>query len=322
MQIGTTCWSVDRSKLETLKELGCKEIYSTVEWCNTHKAPDTYNWSQLDSEFKLEKEFDVKSIRCIHHTPTWASGVDPKNCKYRATSYPPRTLEYYGRFCAALVRRYPGREWLLGGEIDNLPPRDDTKVIQWAGDVETYVKMAKYAYVEMKKADSKCIVGHSSLVGATLNGEFPIVECGKPLSRLSVFDKMLELGMGEYSDVTALDLYCFGYGGVKNFVAGIRKIKEVMVKHHVKKPIYIVECGAKISHPTGKIAQTFHHEMVSEETQAGFLLHAYQKACQNKIVKFFWHTLQDSDWGLINRFGNKHLSWYIFKSILNGAMEA
>jgi len=322
MQVGTTCWSVDRNKLQLAKDLSCKEIYSTVEWCNIHKAPDMYNWAQLDGEFRLEEEFGIKSIRCILHTPTWASGVDPKNCKFRATSYPPRTLEYYGRFNAALVRRYPGREWVLGGEIDNCWPREDPKVVQWAGDTETYVKMAKYAYVEMKKADPKCVVGMSSLVSATLNGVFPtVVENGEPLSKISVFDKMLELEMGDFSDFIPLDLYCYGYGSQKNFVVGIRKIKEVMAKYHVKKPLYIVECGAKISHPGGKIAQTFHHEIVSEETQAGFLLHAYQKACENKIEKFFWHTLKDSDWGLVNRLGKRHLSWHIFKAILSGAME-
>jgi len=322
MKVGVTSWSVDRNQLQLIKQLGCEELYSTVEWCNAHKAPDLYNWSQYDSEFRLEQEFNLKSVRTILHTPLWASGVDPNDCKFRPTSYPPRTLEYYGKFCGALVRRYPGREWILGGEVDNNWPREDPKVVQWAGDIETYVKMAKYAYVEMKKVDPKCTVGMSSLVSATLNGEFPtVVENGQPLSKLPVFDKMLELGMGEYSDFIPLDLYCYGYGGSKNFLAGIRKVKETMAKYHVKKPIYITECGAKITPSDGKVAQTFHHEVVTEETQAGFLMHAYRWAKENKIEKFFWHTLQDSNWGLLNRFNKKHLAWYSFRSILNGVLE-
>jgi len=322
VKVGVTCWSADRGKLQLIKELGCDEFYSTVEWCNIHKAPDMYNWSQLDSEFRLEQEFGLKSVRVIMHTPTWASGVDPSDCKFRPTSYPPRTLEYYSRFCAALVRRYPGRTWILWGEADNNFPREDPKVIQWAGDTETYVKMAKCAYIEMKKADSKCVVGLSSLVGATLNGEFPtIVENGQPLSKLHVFDKMLELGMGDCCNFVPIDLYCYGYGNSKNFLVGIRKIKEIMAKYHVRKPLYITETGAKITPSGSKMMQTFHHEAVSEETQAGFLMHAYEWAKQAGIQKMFWHTLRSSEWGLVNRLGNKHLSWYAFRAILAGVME-
>jgi hypothetical protein len=321
-ELGVTNWSVTADNLTLIKELGCSSFYSTIEWCNVHKAPNLYHWEYYDSEFKQEQEYGLKSIRAILHTPTWASGVDPNNCKYRPTAYPPRTLEYYGKFCSALVRRFPGREWVLGGEIDNLPPRADSKVVQWAGDIETYVKMAKYAYVEMKKADSTCIIGLSSLVGATLNGEFPIIESGHPLTRLYVFEEMLKLGMNDYADFVPLDIYCYGYGGCRNFLTGIRKIKEIMTKYHVKKPLYITETGAKMTPPDSKIATTkaFYHEIVSEETQAGFLLHAYQWAKENKIKKMFWHTLRSSEWGLVNRFNKPHLSYHVFKGIQQGVL--
>jgi len=320
-ELGVTSWSVTADILTLIKELGCTSFYSTVEWCNSHKAPDTYYWGHYDNEFRQEQECGLKSIRTILHTPTWASGVDPNNCKYRPTAYPPRTLEYYGRFCAALVRRFPGREWVLWGEADNNWPREDPRVIQWAGDTETYAKMIKYAYVEMKKADPSCTIGLTSLVGATLNGEFPtVVEDGKPLSKIHFFEELLKLDVGDYCDFIPLDLYCYGYGGAKNFVVGIRKIKEVMAKFHVKKPLYITECGAKITPTDGKIAKIFHHEVVSEETQAGFLLHAYQWAKENKIEKMFWHTLKDSNWGLVNRLGKPHLSYHVFKGIQQGVL--
>ncbi len=305
-----------------MEELGCSSFYSTIEWCNAHRAPDNFSWSYYDKEFELEEEFGITSIRAILHTPMWASGVDSDNCKYQSIAYPPRTLEYYGRFCSTLVRRYPGREWVLWGEPDNHPPREDAKLIQWAGDAETYAKMIKYAYVEMKKADEHCVVGLGSLVGATLNGEFPtVVENGEPLNKLDFFETLLRLGIGEYCDFIPLDLYCYGYGGPRNFIIGIRKIKELMAKYHVKKPLYVVECGAKMTPPDGKIAQTFHHQVVTEETQAGFLMHAYKWAKENKIEKMYWHTLKESNWGLVNRHNKKHVSWYSFKAILKGVMD-
>jgi len=323
MQLGVTCWSADKNKLGLIKELGCNIFYSTIEWCNVHKAPDYYDWTQYDIEFQSEKELGLQSTRVILHTPIWASGVDPKKCKFRPTSYPPRKIEYYGEFCSALVQRYPGREWILWGEADNCWPREDPKVVQWAGDTETYVAMAKHAYVEMKNADPRCVVGMSSLVGATLNGQFPtVVEGGQLLSKLHVFDKMLELGMGEFTDFIPLDIYCYGYGGAKNFIVGIRKIKEVMAKYRIRKPLYITETGAKITPLGSKMMQTFHHEAVSEETQAGFLMHAYECAQRAKIEKMFWHTLQSSEWGLVNRLGKRHLAWYSFRALLNGVMES
>jgi len=318
--LGITCWSATKANFEIMKELGCTEFYSVVEWCNHHKSPDHYYWSQLDKEFALEEQYGIKSIRVIMHTPLWASGVDRTDCKFRPRSYPPRTLEYYGRFCAALVRRYPDREWILWGEPDNSWPREDAKIIQWAGDAETYAKMAKYAYVEMKKADSKCVVGLGSLVGATLNGTYrTVVENNKPLNKLPFFEKLLELDMGNYCDFIPLDLYCWGYGGSRNFLAGIRKIKGIMADFNVKKPLYIMECGAKITPPGGKMREEFHHEVVNEETQAGFLLRAYKWSQENKIDKLFWHTLKDSNWGVINRLGRPHLSYHVFKAMKAGS---
>ncbi len=227
MELGVTCWSVTRQNLELMSTLGCKSFYGTVEWCNVHKAQDSFQLAYYDREFEFEREFKVKSIRTIFHTPLWASGINPSNCTYRPTAYPPVTLEYYGRFCAELAKRYPGREWVLWGEADNCPPREDPQLVQWAGDVESYCRMMKHAYVEMKKADENCTVGLTSLACATLNGEFPtVVENGQPLSRLEFFDQLLSLGVADYCDFIPLDLYCYGYGGVKNFRVGIRKIKE------------------------------------------------------------------------------------------------
>ena len=321
-ELGVTCWSGTRSNFELMEELGCSSFYSTITWCNVHKAPGNFSWSHYDKEFELEKKFGITSTRVILHTPLWASGVDPKNCKYPPIAYPPRTLEYYGRFCSALVRRYPGREWIMWGEPDNSPPREGPKLIQWAGDADTYMKMIRHTYIEMKKADETCTVGLGSLVCATLNGEFPtVVEDGRPLSKLYFFERLLELGVGDYCDFIPIDLYCYGYGGTKNFRVGIRKIKELMAIYDVKKPLYIAECGAKITPADGKMVQTFHHEVVTEETQAGFLMKAYRWAQENKVEKLFWHTLKDSNWGLVNRLGKKHLSWYSFRAALSGVLE-
>lgn len=320
-QLGVTSWSVTEPRLKLMQDLGCTEFYSAVEWCNVHKAPGQFFWSQLDKEFALEEEYGIKSIRTILHTPLWASGANKDQCKYKPWSYPPRTLAYYARFCEALVKRYPGREWIMWGEADNAPPREDPKLIQWTGDIETYVEMAKQAYVAMKSADDNCKVGLTSLVAATLNGEYAtVVENGQPLNRLPFFDKMLQMDMGEYCDFIPLDLYCWGYGGAKNFIAGIRNIKRIMAENKVKKPIYIVECGAKITPPEGKMRQLLHHEVVNEETQAGFLLRAYKWATENKIEKLFWHTLKDSNWGIFNRLEKPHLSYYSFKAIKAGVL--
>lgn len=321
-ELSVTCWNVTESNLQLIQQLSCQEFYSVLEWCNINTAQDMYYWSQIDSEFKLEEKYNTKSIRNILHTPLWASGVDRKNCKFKPTAYPPRVLDTYAKFCVELVKRYPGREWVLFGEVDNDWPREDPKVIQWASDMQTYVEMAKLAYIEMKRQDTTCKVSMSSLVSATLNGVFPtVVEDGKPLSKLHNFDKLLELGMGDFTDTICIDLYCYGYGNVRNFLAGVRKIKEVMAKYNVRKPIYITEIGAKITPSDGKIAKTFHHEVVTEETQAGFLMKIYKWGKEANIKKMFWHTLKSSEWGLFNRFDREHLSCQIFKAIKSGLLQ-
>ena len=84
----------DESNIEHLLDLQCAEVYEPLLWCNIQPRRDVWNWTDLDAQFELEKHYGIKSTRYITHTPNWASGVNPKNCKYPSNSYPPRSVSY------------------------------------------------------------------------------------------------------------------------------------------------------------------------------------------------------------------------------------
>ena len=312
MILGLSYPELNEEASQYFQDLGVEWIYKPLLWRNVEKKKGIFDWAQYDKEFQFQKKIGLKSIRYIGATPLWASS-NPDS-QYREWTFPPKDLEDWRNFILQVVKRYPKQEWAIWAEPDNTPPRESPSMVCFSGTAEDYFKMLKIAYETAKNEDPDSRIGIGGLVGATLNGEFPtVVENGRRVNKFSFFEELVKLGSEKYCDFVGLDLFAYGYGGVKNFITGIRKIRNL-----TKKPLLILETGAKISHPEGRISEIFHHEYVTEETQAGFLLKAYNIAKSAGVEKMFWLTLISSEWGLINKKGRKLSSYFVFKNLMKG----
>jgi len=320
--LGIAHSQLDSSNVHYVEDLGCKEIYEPFLWCNVQPKKNVWNWEHYDQQFAFEEEHGIRSVRFLTHTPHWCSGVDPRDCKYPVNSYPPRSLLDFEVFVRALVKRYPGREWCVWAEPDNHPPRESDSLVRWASTAKIYGRMLQVGYESMKEIDSTCRVGMGGLVGATLNGAHrQIVHGQDKADHTRFFDTLLYDGADRFCDFIPLDLFCYGYGGVRNFIVGFRKIREIMHKHGVAKPIWVSETGAKITR-SGEAPgeedfdrEYFNHQFVTEQTLAGYMLYAYRTCIELNIEKMFWVGLVHSERGLINRRRRKLLTYDVFKMI-------
>lgn len=318
MEVGVGYVQLNDETSTLLKDLEVRFLYNSLKWRNIEYKKGTFDFSRYDQELNLEKKLGFNSVRYLGHTSLWASTA-PSNSPYPYWAYPPKDIEYWKRFIGKVVRRYPGREWSIWAEQDNTPPREDPSVVCFVGSPKDYFVLLKTAYEVAKNEDKRSRIGLGALVAGTLNGAFPtVVENGKPLNRLPFFEKLIELGSENYCDFVCADIFCYGYGGFRNFVEGIRKIRNL-----TKKPIMITETGARISHPKGQLKTNpaFHHEIVTPETQCGFLFNAYQVASEAEVECMFWTKLISSEWGLVSNNRRRHLSYYAFKAIRQGLLD-
>lgn len=311
MELGLAYVDLCLNSISFIKDLNVTDLYHSVRWCNVQPRSETeYSWATYDFEFQLEREYGLSSVRSISHTPQWA--IDTKN-DYPHWTNPP-DINHWINFITQLITRYPGRTWTIWAEPDNYPPRESKDLVCFTGTSEQYGEMLKTAYEIAKKIDPTCSIGMGGLVGATINGSFEYdVFAGQTEDRLVFLEDLAHKGYLKYCDFIGADSYAYGYGGIQNIKNGLSRIRKISRR----KTIWILETGCKLTR-TDKIdpilfKKKFGHETVTQETSAG-LLFSMCKICEEfEIPKMFWVKLQDSDWGLVNRIGKKHLSYYMFK---------
>lgn len=313
MELGLAYVDINSATEPFLLDLGVTALYNSVRWCNVQPQNHAeFNWSVYDFEFSEEQRLGITSVRSISHTPAWLARAS----EYSYWTSPPTEMRHWSEFIRKLVERYPGRTWTIWAEPDNYPPRESPNLVCFTGSAEEYGEMLKTAYAAAKNADPSCRIGVGGLVGATINGSFPYqVFDGQPENRLVFLETLIKKNFLQYADFVGLDSYGFGYGGVQNIRNGISLIRKMTRR----KPMMILETGAKLTR-TDKIdpekyKHQYGHEPVTQETVAGLLLSVAKMASDFEIEKVFWLTLMDSDWGLINRRGGKHLAYPLFKQL-------
>lgn len=310
MELGLAYVDLSPLAIEWLQDLNVFSLYNSVRWCNIQPQKDKYIWDTYDFEFAEEKKYGLNSVRAISHSPLWA--VQASSDEY--WTHPPHDINDWVVFIKNLVNRYRGRTWTIWAEPDNYPPREDPKLICFTGTASQYGEMLKNAYKTAKKEDPSCTIGIGGLVGATINGSHQYdVFGGQKENRLVFLESLAENNYLQYADFIGADAYAFGYGGIQNVKQGLSSIRKISRR----KKIIILEAGCKLTR-TDKVnpqeyKKRFGHEAVTQETSAG-LLFSMCKICEEfEIEKMFWVTLQDSDWGLVNRLENKHLTYFMFK---------
>ena len=137
----------------TQPELPTKSIRLNVypSWAAVNPEPDVFNWADFDAVVAQAEQWGYTNIFYVFGaTPEWAGkpvkGED-KAAFGPATAQPPKNLDVWRKYVAAVVDRYKGR--LAGYEVWNEPASPQF----FTGSPEILTEMTKVAREEIDRID-------------------------------------------------------------------------------------------------------------------------------------------------------------------------
>ena len=190
-------------------------------------------------------------------------------------------------FFIRLVEQYKNviKMWDFGGEPETRPSQPGCR---WYGTAQEYIDQLKMFVDVVKTSNPFTLVGSGGFLSATFNGFYGNED------RSDFLRKLFDLGLGEMIDYISVNSYLYGYGGTKNVIAGIGKMKEIMAWYHCTKPIIIAETGVPVAGDP-----RFLHIIQTEERQANSIVETHVLFHSVGIDWLVWFQLFDSCWGLM-----------------------
>ena len=193
--------------------------------------------------------------------------------------------------------------WDFGGEPETRP---DQPGCRWPGTAKEFVALFRQFREEAKTADPECLVGAGGFLAPTFNGLF-----GND-SRFGFLEELFCEGLAADCDYFSINLYVRGYGGCKNFVAGILMFKELLARYgQQSKPIIVSETGV----PCGGDPQ-FLHIIQTPERQAVSLLETHLACYSLGIDYSIWYTYRHPAWGIVDESGTRRPAFAAFKNMI------
>lgn len=262
---------------------------------------DEYRWDQIEKEkgiLKLPEDAKEKFVKmhengaeiiyiCLYENPFYDEGRTPSSDE---------AIAAYARYCAYMAKELKGivKYFEIWNEYNepyfnpsNEPP-------------ETYVKMLKAAYQAIKQVNPDAIV----------------IGCDTADIDHEWIERVLAAGGGDYMDAISVHPYDWS-GSFREFkmVEDTQKLKDIMERYHVEKPIWFTEMGFS----------TFEGEKgYTQEEQAKntVLMNAMIKAYDlcDVFTQYAFYDRgnpkeQESCWGFVNY-------WEDTKNVPSGAKQS
>lgn len=209
------------------------------------------------------------------------------------------------KFFQALFKRYKDRIkiWDFGGEPETRP---DQPGCRWPGTSREFVSLFRQFRDVAKAHDWNNQVGAGGFLAPTFNGLF-----GNE-SRFGFLEEMFYEGIGHEADFWSINMYIRGYGGCKNFVAGILMFKEMLARYNQhRKPIVVSETGV----PCGGDPK-FLHIIQIPERQAISLIETHILCYALGIDYTIWYTYRHPAWGIVDENGTRRPSFLAFQNMI------
>jgi hypothetical protein len=248
-------------------------------------GPDDWNTLHVPDEWLQAAQVQGREVvGLLKNTPYWATDADPA-----LEASPPRGLDLPvddpGNLWAAFVRRaaafYGPRgvhRWIIWNEPD-IPP--GTHGQEWAGDVQSYYRLLKVAYLAIKEADPEARV---HLAGLTFWHDrdwlhkFLAVASADPEAPAH----------GYFFDAVSLHIY-FQTSTVDYIV---NEARTTLAAFGVSKPIWINETNASPdSDPQWPVSRP--RWRVDLREQASFILQAYALGLAAGVERIATYKLMD-----------------------------
>ena len=209
------------------------------------------------------------------------------------------------KFFQGLFKRYRGRIkiWDFGGEPETRP---DQPGCRWTGTAKDFVSLFRQFRDVAKSYDWGNQVGAGGFLAPTFNGLF-----GNE-SRFGFLEEIFSEGIGHECDFFSINMYVRGYGGCKNFVAGILMFKEMLARYSQhRKSIVVSETGV----PCGGDPK-FLHIIQTPERQAISLIETHLACALLGIDYSIWYTYRHLAWGIVNENGTKRPAFAAFQNMI------
>lgn len=199
--------------------------------------------------------------------------------------------------------------WDFGGEPETRPGSEGCR---WPGEAKEFAELFESFWTVGTKVSLENRIGSGGFITATYNGLF-----GND-NRSSFLRELFFYGILNLMHFCSVDLYCFGYGGRKNIVAGLGYIRQLLSEYRQPRlDMTVAEFGVPCSGDP-----RFLHIIKSETGQANALVRNFllQRACGASYS--IWFSLMFQGWGLLDTQYNPRQSYSAFQymaSTLGGA---
>ena len=302
-------WKPDlaRRDLGLINEMGFDWVKQDFSWREIEGIQKgKRDWYRSDLVVEMVEDAGLNLIARLDRQPFW-SQADQLDLYENA---PPGDLQNFGDFCGAIAERYRGRiaayqvwnEPNLHREWGNRPPNP-----------EEYTALLKICYQAIKSADPKAIVVSAGLAPTGNNDATAMPD-------VAFLQGMYDAGAASYFDVLGVHAPGFkappeldpaeaaanaeAYGGGRWFAfRHVEDMRAIMVANgDGRKQVAILEMGWTLD----QVNENYAWFAVDEETQADYLVRAYQYASEHwrpwiglmttiYIADFHW-TEADEQW--------------------------
>jgi hypothetical protein len=247
------------------------EIHGKGDFQDRRNEPYRSSWEKYDQIVDLADEYGLEVIARLSNPPAWSRAQGNEVGPFA----PPDSLEDYGDFVQAVVRRYEGRirYYQIWNEPNIYPEWGEQPV-----SPEEYTELLKVGYTRVKQACPECVV-----ISGALAQTIPLGP--SDLNDFIFLQRMYDAGAGDYFDVLAMQGYGLWSGPtdrrmrarVLNFSRPLY-LREIMVNNGDDgKPIWLTEMNWNAP-PPDLPDKSFGY--VTPEQQARYGLLAYQRAQQ------------------------------------------
>lgn len=267
--------------LALVQEMGFGWVKQSFAWRDVEGiVKGRYDWWHPDQIVEAVEKAGLKLVVRLDRQPFWsqAPGTPPQE------NEPPADYRDFGDFCGAVAGRYQGR--IAAYQVWNEPNLSR----EWGGqppDPAAYTELLRVCYQAIKAADPQAIVISAGLAptGTGLPAAMPDTE---------FLQAMYDAGAAAYFDVLGANAPGYKappetspeegesrveYGGGRWFVfRRVEDLRAIMVANgDAARQVAILEMGWT----TDQVNPSYAWHAVDEQTQADYLVRAYQYAAEH-----------------------------------------
>ena len=227
--------------------------FDGVAWYHIEVAPNTFDWTRLDTWVRIHAAAGRTLIYTVYGTPSWMAESTLQKDPYGQPggASPPKTLQCAAEFIRALILRYngDGTHRISFVETWNEPNFVQSYNDFWWGTAEQLVALSRVLHLAVKQVDAGVRIlspGFAGNLAGSLSLASPRLTDAISSSLyqyLSAPDGFGNRG-SRWCDGVAFHCYNAPVGGPnRSFVLEIQRLRRLLELMHISLPIYETEMG-------------------------------------------------------------------------------